>query len=97
MRLEGENYESIGIVSWGVEGCQVIPITIYEKDLNQNHSMTNDENKAGAPSVTQRVTSSLSWILENLQAEGSALCPREAEPSSHCVTVAGFRFVPRLG
>ena len=23
MRLEGQNYESIGIVSWGVEGCQV--------------------------------------------------------------------------
>ena len=23
MHLEGGNYESIGIVSWGVEGCQV--------------------------------------------------------------------------
>ena len=23
MHLEGQNYESIGIVSWGVEGCQV--------------------------------------------------------------------------
>ena len=23
MHLEGRNYESIGIVSWGVEGCQV--------------------------------------------------------------------------
>jgi len=66
MHLEGGNYESIGIVSWGVEGCQ-----------------------AGAPSVMHRVTSSLPWILDNLEAEGSGLCPREAEPSPHCVTVAG--------
>ena len=40
-----------------------------------------------------RVTSSLAWILETLEAEGSGLCPREAEPSKHCVTVAGFNFV----
>ena len=53
----------------------------------------NHENKAGAPSVMHRVTSSLAWILENLEAEGSGLCPREAEPSPHCVTVAGFNLV----
>ena len=56
--------------------------------------MVNHCNKAGAPSVMHRVTSSLSWILENLEAEGSGLCPREAEPSPHCVTVAGFSFLP---
>jgi len=50
--------------------------------------------KAGAPSVMHRVTSSLPWILDNLEAEGSGLCPREAEPSPHCVTVAGFSFLP---
>ena len=56
-----------------------------------NHSVTNQRIKAGAPSVMHRVTSSLPWIVENL--EGSGLCPRQAEPSPHCVTVAGLSLV----
>ena len=43
-----------------------------------------------------RVTSSLAWILGTLETEESALCPREAEPSPHCVTVAGFNLFSQL-
>ena len=34
MHLKGKNYESIGIVSWGVEGCQVHPKSAFHKIHN---------------------------------------------------------------
>ena len=34
MHLKGKNYETIGIVSWGVEGCQVHPKSAFHKIHN---------------------------------------------------------------
>ena len=115
MHLKGKNYESIGIVSWGVEGCQVHPKSAFHRIHNHGSKyplflkspISTINNQSWPVTRSQELRQ---WCTEWPQAcrgsskalkvllimnivfnsiEGSGLCPREADPVRHCVTVAG--------